>query len=142
MSGGLFSGANLIAALALGTQGIYMGTRFIASAETRAFCDKYKETVINAKEAYRTDPTLVAWGVFGPCRYYRNPWSLKMSDLVKRGASEEEIWTFEKFSTDDTVAEDAPQYLAARDGDLINGCLYFGQGAVNIDKSHGCQRYY
>jgi enoyl-[acyl-carrier protein] reductase II len=35
-AGGIFDGRGLVAALALGAQGIWMGTRFIASAEARA----------------------------------------------------------------------------------------------------------
>ncbi len=35
-AGGIFDGRGLVAALALGAQGIWMGTRFIASTEARA----------------------------------------------------------------------------------------------------------
>src|SRR6185369_15286338 len=48
-AGGIFDGRGLVAALALGAQGIWMGTRFIASAEARAH-DRYKERILDIDE--------------------------------------------------------------------------------------------
>jgi enoyl-[acyl-carrier protein] reductase II len=44
-AGGIFDGRGLVAALALGAQGIWMGTRFIASTEARAH-DLYKRKIV------------------------------------------------------------------------------------------------
>jgi enoyl-[acyl-carrier protein] reductase II len=48
-AGGIFDGRGLVAALALGAQGIWMGTRFIASTEARAH-DLYKERIVDIDE--------------------------------------------------------------------------------------------
>jgi hypothetical protein len=44
-AGGLYDGRGLAAALALGAQGVWMGTRFIASAEAHAG-DLYRQTIV------------------------------------------------------------------------------------------------
>ena len=49
-AGGIFDGRGLVAALALGAQGIWMGTRFIASTEARAH-PKYKEKILESDES-------------------------------------------------------------------------------------------
>jgi len=48
-AGGIFDGRGLVAALALGAQGIWMGTRFIASTEARAH-PRYKEKIVEIDE--------------------------------------------------------------------------------------------
>jgi enoyl-[acyl-carrier protein] reductase II len=48
-AGGLFDGRGLVAALALGAQGVWMGTRFIASAEARAHV-RYKDKIVEIDE--------------------------------------------------------------------------------------------
>ncbi len=48
-AGGIFDGRGLVAALALGAQGIWMGTRFIASAEARAHQD-FKDKILEIDE--------------------------------------------------------------------------------------------
>ncbi len=47
-SGGIASGAGLLAALALGAEGVEMGTRFVASTEARAHAN-YKNALAGAK---------------------------------------------------------------------------------------------
>lgn len=48
-AGGLYDGRGLAAALALGAQGVWMGTRFIASEEAHAG-DLYRETILGASD--------------------------------------------------------------------------------------------
>jgi enoyl-[acyl-carrier protein] reductase II len=48
-AGGIFDGRGLVAALALGAQGIWMGTRFIASTEARAH-HFYKDRILDIDE--------------------------------------------------------------------------------------------
>ena len=52
-AGGIYDGRGLAAALSLGAVGVWMGTRFIASAEAHA-AQSYKETVVGAGD---TDTT-------------------------------------------------------------------------------------
>jgi len=49
-AGGLYDGRGLAAALALGAHGVWMGTRFIASAEAHAG-DLYRQAVVEAGDA-------------------------------------------------------------------------------------------
>jgi enoyl-[acyl-carrier protein] reductase II len=48
-AGGLYDGRGLAAALALGAQGVWMGTRFIASSEAHAG-DLYRQTIVDAAD--------------------------------------------------------------------------------------------
>jgi enoyl-[acyl-carrier protein] reductase II len=47
-SGGIADGSGLVAALALGAEGVEMGTRFVATAEARAHPD-YKRALVEAR---------------------------------------------------------------------------------------------
>ena len=50
-SGGIGDGRGLLAAFALGAEGIEMGTRFIATQECVHANEKYKQAIVNAKES-------------------------------------------------------------------------------------------
>jgi enoyl-[acyl-carrier protein] reductase II len=66
--GGLADGRALVAALALGAQGVWMGTRFVASAEAHAH-GNYKSKIVATSEA----GTVVTRAHSGkPCRMIRN----------------------------------------------------------------------
>lgn len=49
-AGGLYDGRGLAAALALGAEGVWMGTRFIASVEAHA-ADLYRQSVVEAEDS-------------------------------------------------------------------------------------------
>jgi enoyl-[acyl-carrier protein] reductase II len=70
-AGGLFDGRGLAASLALGADGVWIGTRFIATHEARAV-DGYKETLLATPE----DGTVVSRAYTGKtCRVVRNDWT-------------------------------------------------------------------
>ncbi len=70
-AGGISDGRHLAAALAFGAQGIWVGTRFIASAEAHA-AEGYKQAIIDAGD---TD-TVVSRSYSGkPMRVIRNAWT-------------------------------------------------------------------
>jgi len=69
-AGGFCDGATLAAALALGAEGVQMGTRFIATRESD-FQPVWKKGILERDER----KTLVARGFFGPMRFLRNPQS-------------------------------------------------------------------
>jgi enoyl-[acyl-carrier protein] reductase II len=70
-AGGLFDGRGLAASLALGADGVWIGTRFIATPEARAV-DGYKETLL----ALREDDTVISRAYTGKtCRVVRNDWT-------------------------------------------------------------------
>ncbi len=70
-AGGLFDGRGLAASLALGADGVWIGTRFIASPEARAV-NGYKEALITVAE----DGTVISKSYTGKtCRVVRNDWT-------------------------------------------------------------------
>lgn len=70
-AGGIFDGRGLAAALALGADGVWVGTRFIATPEARAV-PGYKEKLIATAE----DGTIVTRGYTGKtCRVVRNEYT-------------------------------------------------------------------
>ncbi len=70
-AGGLFDGRGLAASLALGADGVWMGTRFIATPEAHA-PNAYKQTLIDIPE----DGTVVSRAYTGKtCRVVRTEWT-------------------------------------------------------------------
>jgi enoyl-[acyl-carrier protein] reductase II len=70
-AGGLFDGRGLAAALTLGADGVWVGTRFIATPEARAV-NGYKETLLATPE----DGTVISRAFTGKtCRVVRNQWT-------------------------------------------------------------------
>ncbi|MEY2399979.1 MAG: hypothetical protein QOJ08_90, partial [Ilumatobacteraceae bacterium] len=70
-AGGLYDGRGLAASLALGADGVWIGTRFIATPEARAV-KGYKEALLATAE----DGTVVSRSYTGKtCRVVRNEWT-------------------------------------------------------------------
>jgi len=70
-AGGLYDGRGLAAALTLGADGVWIGTRFIATPEARSV-DGYKETLLATPE----DGTVISRSYTGKtCRVVRNDWT-------------------------------------------------------------------
>jgi enoyl-[acyl-carrier protein] reductase II len=70
-AGGIFDGRGLAASLALGADGVWIGTRFIATPEARAV-KGYKEKLIEIPE----DGTVISRAFTGKtCRVVRNEWT-------------------------------------------------------------------
>lgn len=73
-AGGIVDGRGLAAALALGADGVSVGTRFVASEESEAHAD-YKKRLLAASEtdAIYTEMFHVGWPPNSPHRVLRNP---------------------------------------------------------------------
>jgi enoyl-[acyl-carrier protein] reductase II len=70
-AGGLFDGRGLAASLALGADGVWIGTRFIATPEARSV-PGYKDILISLPE----DGTVISRAFTGKtCRVVRNEWT-------------------------------------------------------------------
>jgi len=70
-AGGLFDGRGLAASLALGADGVWIGTRFIATPEAQAV-NGYKQALIDIGE----DGTVISKSYTGKtCRVVRNDWT-------------------------------------------------------------------
>jgi nitronate monooxygenase len=72
-AGGIVNGRGLAAALALGAEGVAVGTRFVASAECEAHLD-YKKRIVNARETdtVRGETFHIGWPPHSPHRVLRN----------------------------------------------------------------------
>ena len=86
-SGGFGDGRGLVAALALGAEGINMGTRFMATQESPVH-PKVKEWLVQASER---DTLLVQRSLRNTARALRNPTAEKVSEMEKQGATLEEL---------------------------------------------------
>jgi enoyl-[acyl-carrier protein] reductase II len=70
-AGGIFDGRGLAAAISLGAEGVWLGTRFIATPEARAVTG-YKEALLRSHE----DDTVISRGFTGKTlRAIRNDWT-------------------------------------------------------------------
>lgn len=87
--GGFCDARSFVAALALGAEGVVMGTRFVATHECIAH-PKIKEWLVKAKE---TDTMLIDRSTGLPMRVIKNKPADKALEMDKRGASLEELLT-------------------------------------------------
>ncbi|MCS7233232.1 MAG: enoyl-[acyl-carrier-protein] reductase FabK [Synergistetes bacterium] len=112
-AGGIADGRGLVAALALGAEGIQMGTRFVCATESPAHI-KYKEKIVNAGDR----DTVVTARITGhPVRCLRNKLTREFEKLEEIRAPIEE---FEKLGTGKLRA-------AVIDGDVEWGSVMAGQ---------------
>ena len=118
--GGFADAQGFVAALALGADGILMGTRFMATKECPAH-PNFKEWLIRAKE---TDTFITQRSIRAPARNLRNEPALKVLEMENRGATLEELLTV-------TRGENAQRLYF--EGDLEAGMAECGQvvGLIN-----------
>jgi len=86
-SGGFADGRGLVAALALGAEGVNMGTRFMATQEA-VLHPKVKEWLIRASER---DTLLVMRSLRNTRRVLRNAVAEKVTEMEKHGAAWEQM---------------------------------------------------
>ena len=87
-SGGIGDGRGFLAALALGAEGIEMGTRFIATKECVHACEAYKSALISSTE---NDTVVIKRSIGAPARALSNSWTNKILELEKENAGYEEL---------------------------------------------------
>lgn len=87
VGGGFCDGRTLIVALALGADGVNMGTRFINTKECPVH-HSFKEKIINSRER---DTVLVMKSIKNPARVLKNTWAKKIVEMENKGASPEEL---------------------------------------------------
>jgi len=118
-AGGIGDGRGLAAALALGAQGVQVGTRFVCSNECTAH-PRYKEKLLKARDR----STVVTGQSTGyPLRCLQNRLTRQFSELEKAGASKEEL---------DLLGR-GRVYAGLIEGNLEEGSLLSGQiaGLIN-----------
>ncbi len=86
-SGGIATGAGLLAALALGAEGVELGTRFVATTEARAH-PAYKQALVAAAPA---DTMLIKQSLGMPGRVLRSRHAEAIRAAETAGAPQEEI---------------------------------------------------
>lgn len=118
-AGGFADGRGLVAALALGAQGIQMGTRFICTTECTTH-ENYKQAILKARDR---STTTSGHSLGHPVRALKNPMVHQFEELERRGISEAEII---EFGT-------GKLKLAAIEGDVKNGSVMAGQIAGMIN---------
>jgi enoyl-[acyl-carrier protein] reductase II len=123
--GGFATGEGLAAVLSLGAGAVAMGSRFIAADESE-FHDTYKNVVPPAK----AQDTILATGVFGPIRLWKNDYSLQHG-LV---SSKEEKMAKEATMDMDELIRTARAYELAYEGNITDGAVLLGQSIGLIDK--------
>jgi nitronate monooxygenase len=139
--GGFASGESLIAALALGAQGIHCGTAFLATKESFAH-DYHKARVIEAKseDTVYTDAFAINWPPDSPVRVVANRLTDELGrfllghrpeDIPRSAIAAEEGRPIYKFSTDSP--------LRTTTGNLECLALFAGQiaGAIEAIPSAG-----
>lgn len=117
--GGIVDGAGIVAALALGADAVQLGTRYLATVESRVH-QSYKDAVL---QAGIEDTALVGRGL-GPIRMLKNAFSERYLQAEAAGADKEALLS---------IFKESSLKLAALDGDPINGKPEAGQSAGLIE---------
>jgi NADH:quinone reductase (non-electrogenic) len=119
-SGGIGDARGLAAALALGAEGIEMGTRFVATRECAAH-PAYKQALVDARE---TDTAIIERTIGRPGRVLKGPWPEKILAMEAEGATIETLLPY--------ISGEVNR-RGARDGDLEHSFVWSGQVAGLID---------
>ncbi len=85
-AGGIGNGASMLAAMALGADGVQIGSRFAASVESSAH-ESFKQQIINATDG----DTKLSLKRLVPVRLIRNKFLNEVENAEMRGASKEEL---------------------------------------------------
>ncbi|MHB1122595.1 MAG: NAD(P)H-dependent flavin oxidoreductase [Ramlibacter sp.] len=118
--GGIADGYGLAAALALGAEGVEVGTRFIAVKETRAH-QNYKDLVVRSGGQ---DTVVVKKTLRTPGRAVNNSWSRRILEAEAAGESPEVILAMVKADSNER---------GILHGDVDSSLLWLGQSAALVD---------
>ncbi len=119
-AGGIADARGFIAALALGADGVQMGTRFVATRECIAH-QKVKEAIVNATDT----GTVISGRKLGPTRGLKNQFVDQILEMESRGATAEELLAF--------IGAGRAR-MGGLEGDIVNGEAYAGSIAGMIKK--------
>lgn len=112
-AGGIGSGKAMLAAMALGAEGVQIGTLFAVSEESSA-SDAFKQMCVNLGE----DGTMLALKKISPTRLIKNELYAKIAEAESRGAEADELRE---------LLGKAASKRGIFEGDLENGELEIGQ---------------
>ncbi len=117
-AGGIGGGRAMLAAMALGAEGVQIGTRFVASVEASSHIG-FKESVIRSQEG----DTVLTLKKLTPVRILRNEFYRKVQEAEDRGATSDEL---------KEILGRARAKKGMFEGDLQEGELEIGQVAALI----------
>jgi enoyl-[acyl-carrier protein] reductase II len=112
-AGGIANGRSMLAAFALGAEGVQVGTRFVASVESSAHA-AFKQALINSKDG----DTMLAMRKVVPVRLLKNKFYNEIKAAEDAGANPEELMSLLGHSR---------SRKGMFDGDLEEGELEIGQ---------------
>jgi enoyl-[acyl-carrier protein] reductase II len=115
----------MLAAMALGADGVQLGSRFAATVESSAN-DAFKQEIIKAKEG----DTMLTLKELTPVRLIKNPFYQKVEEAYQNKASVEEL---------NALLGRGRAKRGMFEGDLVEGELEIGQisGLINDIKTAG-----
>ncbi len=119
-AGGIADGRAMLAALALGAEGVQVGSRFAASVESSAH-ERFKERIATSAEG----ETVLTLKQLTPVRMIRNKFFQQVDEAEKRGAGVDELRT---------LLGHRRSKLGIFEGDLEEGELEIGQVSAAIRK--------
>lgn len=119
-AGGIADGRGMAAAFALGAEGVQIGTRFAASAESSAH-QNYKQAIVEASD----NSTVLILKKVTPVRLIKNKFSLQIIETENRGATSEEL---------SNLLGKGRERLAILEGNLDEGEIEAGQCAGMINE--------
>ena len=118
-AGGIATGGGMMAAMALGAEGVQIGSRFVASEESSAH-EMFKKSVITVKDG----DTALSLKKLIPVRLVKNDFYLRVKELENSGAGREELME---------LLGRGRAKLGMFEGDMQEGELEIGQiaGLIN-----------
>ena len=119
-AGGIADGRSMLAAFALGAQGVQMGSRFVACEESSAH-EAFKQAVIAAKEG----DTHLTLKEITPVRLLNNPFSDQVKTAYLNGATNDEL---------KALLGRGRAKKGMFEGDMIDGELEIGQVSARLDE--------
>ena len=123
--GGFADGRGLVAALALGADGVLMGTRFMATKECRGQ-DAFKDWMVHAAE---TETVYCMKSIMNPSRLVKNSVVEKVIELEKKGATLEEMLPL--------IARQGPAVVDT--GNMEDGLVSMGQSVGLVHDVPTCK---
>jgi len=127
-AGGIGSGQAIAAALALGADGVQIGSRFVATHESSAHIN-FKNSVVGAKEG----DTSLTLKQLTPVRLIRNSFFNQVDELEKKGGSVAELTE---------LLGRGRSRKGMFEGDLHEGELEIGQVSASIQKIQSVQEVF
>ena len=117
-AGGIDSGKSMLAAFALGADGVQVGSRFVATEESSAHID-FKNKVVNANDG----DTILTLKEITPVRLMKNDFYTELNNAYQRNASVDEL---------KTILGRARAKKGMFEGDMKQGELEIGQISSHI----------